>query len=170
MDSLQQIIDRLIAKCIVTHDEFKGITFYQHKAIGKYYPNRKTIYAECNSNGFYYLRSNYYSTDWIFHESVQVKIGDDVITSDVVPTFDDMNHQDNDASGVWENVTYGDLGQAIIARIAAQPTKRILVRFQGRHYHEDVELSPRDKTAIKDIYDLARSLGEMRYYQSDLAL
>src|SRR5690606_31541172 len=86
MDSLQQIIDRLIAKFIATHDEFKHFTLYQQKAISNDYPNPTTIYAECNSNRFYYLRRNYNSSDWIVHGSVQVKIGDDVITADVVPS------------------------------------------------------------------------------------
>lgn len=170
MDSIQRVINRLVSRCLVTHDEFKDVTFYKHKTVGKYYPNRKTIYAECNSEGYFYLRSNYHANDWIFHESVQVKIGDDVLTSGVVPSYDENNRQDNDAGSVWENVTYGDLGKAIITRIAAKPEARVVVRFQGRQYHDDVTLSAADKNAIKEVYDLARSIGEMRYYESNLEL
>lgn len=167
IDSLNTTIKRIANKCIVSFDEFKNITFYQHKSTGKNWPNRKTIYAECNSKGFYYLRSNYYSDDWLFHSRIQVKIGDQVIESEDIPSYSEGSRTENEGGNIWENVTYHELGQAIVAAIAKDPGQRVVVRFIGREYHHDETLTASSKNAIKDIYDLARTIGELEYYQTE---
>jgi hypothetical protein len=134
-------------------DEFENIGFYTHKRWGNFRINRTTLKAGVNSSGYYWLRSNYYASDWIFHTSITVLIGEKTIKSKKVPTYSDEHITENEGGYIWEIVTYGNSN--ILREIATNVDKTIKVRFNGNQYHKDITLSQGDKNALKDCYDLS---------------
>ena len=107
VDAHQQF-NKLKKKFIYEKDEFRDIGFYTHRNWGKYRPNRKTLTTGLNSHGYVYLVSRYYADDWLFHTKINVKIGDKVLSSPTVETFDDNHVTDNEGGKIWERVTYPD--------------------------------------------------------------
>jgi hypothetical protein len=144
-------------------DEFKDVGFYIHKSqtVDNSY-NRKCLITHINSNGYIYLEDQYYADDWIFHTSIQVKIGDKIYNSSVVETYSDHNKTQNSGGSVWENITYtDDQDEKIIKAIADNADKEIKVRFNGKQYYSDFTLSKKDKQAIKDGYELSELIKKV---------
>ena len=148
-------VDKLKAKFFYEEDEFNNIGFYTHKTWGKYWPIRKTLTIGVNSKGYYYLKSNYYSSDWLFHEKIKVKIGENQYESHKVPRHDKNNKTDVAGGNIYEVITYNE-EKEIIKAIAENVNEKITVRFIGTEFYDDVVLSAKDKNAIKDAYNLAR--------------
>lgn len=139
-----------------SQDEMSGHGWYDHKVWGKGYPPKTTLTCTVFESGRISLSSFYKSDDWLFHESISVKAGDEKIDSGVVQSFEDSNRRDHSGGTVWENVTYSDEREnGIIALIANNVDKKILVRFHGDKYYDDITLSKTDKQAIADSYRLA---------------
>lgn len=134
-------------------DEFNNVEWFTHKnQVGLCC--RNYLMAHVNLNGFMYLEDQYYSSDWIFHTSIQVKIGNKVYNSYTVETYSKNNRTDNSGGSVWENIDYIDGDNGIIKAIADNYDKEIKVRFNGREYYHDFTLPKSDKEAIKDSYRL----------------
>ncbi len=148
---------QLKSKFIIKEDEFKDITFYTHKTFGKYWPHRKTLTAGANSTGYAYLRSNYFSNDWLFHTYVSIKAGEAKFSTVPVPSFDNNNIRDNNTDGIYEVVTYEN-SEPQLEMIYRLNKEKILVRFQGDQFHDDVVLSISDKRALKETWELAQAL------------
>lgn len=139
----------------IIKDEFSGIEHFQHANFGGHWPNRKTIYLRGGSDGSYVLVSNFYGDDWLFHEQIKVKFEDGtILESEKVSTLDEGNRQQNDGGEVWENVIYA-FADEIIKRIANNPKQKVIVRFIGRQYYDEVTLTLTDKTMIAQTYRLA---------------
>jgi hypothetical protein len=144
-------IDSMKKFFIVKSDEFSGGTYYYHKNWGVNWPNRTTIYCYINNSGYIYLISNYFSTDWLFHTSITVLVDSKKFYSEEVETFKDANKTEVGYGCLWENVTY--LSDDIIKAIASSTDKKIKVRFNGKQYYKDIELSDRDKKAFKQCWE-----------------
>jgi ATP-dependent Clp protease ATP-binding subunit ClpA len=163
---LENKIATLKKNFVVQKDEFNDTEFYTHKNIGNNYPNFKTIYATLNNDGFIYLRSNYYADDWIGHERVSVKIGDKAKTNtESVPSYHKNNRTDNNSRNVWENVSY-EQGQHIIEAVwRAKPSEKILVRFHGRKFYDDITLGPKSREALIQSYELSSAIKDLRLFE-----
>jgi len=146
-------------------DEFTGGGWYKHKLwdINKIL-HKTLLTANVNQDGYAYLVSNYYGDDWIFHESITVKIDDRVIDSDVVPTYEKNNVHENTGGSVWETIHFTEeRDNRILSSIGANPEKTIKVRLNGRNYHKDYALSKNDKQAIADcafLSELIKSVND----------
>ncbi|KGO88395.1 hypothetical protein Q765_00315 [Flavobacterium rivuli WB 3.3-2 = DSM 21788] len=155
-----KIIDSLKSKFHIKKDEFDKSVWINHKAFGtKYWPNRCTLAVYIREDGSYYTQSNYYGEDWVFHTNVQVKLGDEVFTSETIPTYSKNNIKDNDGGQVWEVVQYTentpDIAQAISYYDGKGPVK---IRFNGRQSSHDVVLSKSDRKAITESIMFAEAL------------
>lgn len=155
-------LPKMEKKFLKKTDEFNGNTWYTHKTWGKYYPNRKTLVAKVNSNGFIYLKSNYYSSDWLFHTSIKVKIGNKKYKTLDVPRYSENNDTDNSGGDIWESVSYLESDNGIIKAIAENVNSKVLVRFNGSKHYDESTLSTRDKNAIKDCYELSNLLKSVQ--------
>jgi hypothetical protein len=143
-------------------DKFNDVVFYSHKRWGSYWPKRKTLTSGVNSSGYAWLRSNYYNNDWLFHESFSIMIGDIRFDSSVVNSYDEDNITDVSGGGIYEVVTYPPYEAAeFLERISKNLDKKIVVRFNGRQYIDDITLSRGDKVALKECYELSQLLGGM---------
>lgn len=161
--TLEAKVSQLKKNFYVNKDEFNDIEFYTHKVFGENWQTYKTLTTGLNSNGYIYLRSNYHDDDWIFHENVTVKIGEGAgLYTEKVPSYHKNNRTDNNGDGVYENVTY-EQGSHIIESIAnADPSQKILVRFHGRQYYDDVTLGAKTKKAFEESYELSKAILELK--------
>lgn len=162
-DSIQKAnylrtIDKLKAKFKYKKDEFKDIGFYTHKTWGEYYQQRKTLTSGVSSEGYVWLRSNYFSSDWLFHDHIFVLIDGEKYTSEIIPSYEKNNVTEVGGSGqIYEVVTYSN-NLDIIRAIATNVDKTIKVRFEGPQHYDDITLQSRDKKAISDCYNLAKAI------------
>lgn len=159
-DSISNALSAIKKKFIYKHDEFKDVGWYTHKfhTVDNTW-NRKCLRLHVKSDGYAYLEDQYYSTAWIFHTNIEVKVGDSIYRSEIIPTYSDNNKTENSGGSIWENINYTD-GQdnGIIKAIAAGGNKPVKVRFVGKQYYSDIVLSDRDKQAIRDGYQLSELL------------
>ena len=159
---LEHKIKALKTKFIISKDEISGIEFYTHRAFGKYWPNRKTLKAVFNSDGYGYLESVYHADDWLFHTKIVVKFSDGaVLETQPVESFDKKNKTDNDGGNIWEVISYED-GLPIVSKIAADPTSKVYVRFIGRQHYDDTYLHQADKNALKDTWQLMEYMALLK--------
>ena len=159
---LKKEFEKLKNKFTYKYDDFKGGGFYTHKTFGKYKPRRKTLTSGVNSEGYYWLRSNYYSNDWLFHHTIQVLIGEMKYTSEKVESYENNNIHDNSGGKVYEQITFNDI--SILKQIAQNTDQKIKIRFIGDKYHDDATLSSKDKQALKDCYELGEIIKKMNRY------
>lgn len=154
-------IKKLTPKFIKKVDEFRDITFYTHRTFGSYYPNRKTLCGEVNSNGDFNLKSNYYSEDWLFHTKFILLVNGEKAESATVETFSENNRTDNSGGEIWENVYYGTQNdssvQDILILLDTNKGKTAKIRFIGREHYDDAILRQSDVTAILESYYLAKA-------------
>lgn len=157
LEKSKQELEVLKKKFDFNNDEFKKVGWYVHKDQKSY--TRDMLKMNIMNDGYYYMESQYHASDWMFHQKVQVKIGDKVYESETVPTTSKNNITDATGEGIYENVSYlagGDNG--IIEAIAKSGDQEILVRFEGRESVHDFTLNPKDKQAIIDGYRLSELL------------
>jgi hypothetical protein len=155
--------DALKKNFMFKEDEFKKVGWYIHKnQTTENSWSRKFLKAHISSTGYIYLEDQYYASDWIFHTSISVKIGDKIYESSTVETFDENNKTENSGGSVWENINYlGEQDKQIIVAIAGNTEKEIKVRFNGKQYTSDFVLSKKDKEAIKEGYELAELIQKV---------
>lgn len=95
--------------------------------------------------------SNFYSSDWIFHTYVKIKIGD--ITKQTSPVKGKTEVLDG--GNIVETNYYSLATDLVILKwIADNYTKEITVRFYGKDYYDDITIPMTEKLAIKETYDL----------------
>ncbi|GLB51722.1 hypothetical protein NBRC110019_07610 [Neptunitalea chrysea] len=154
-----RIVDSLKKDFLFEEDEFNDQVWINHKRFGKYWPNRNALVVYIRKDGSYYLQSNYHGSDWVFHQNIKVKLGNDVITSENINTFDKRHKTDLSGGDVWEVNQYTnnspDVAKAIAHYTGKEPVK---VRFQGEQNIEDFTLSSRDKKAIEESIIFAEAL------------
>lgn len=156
-DSLKTVYSKLIKGFTAIRDEFNETEIYRSKRIEERYVNRKTIYALCNSSGELALVSNYFDADWLFHDRVKVKIGDDIFETQSISLSEKGSTQYNEDGNVWENIVYTS-NDEIIKTIADDPSKKVLVRFEGKQFYNNSEVSLNDKKSIRETYLLAKCI------------
>lgn len=143
------IVKSLKSKFVKKEDEFNKSIFFYHKDIySKYFLNRNTIYACIREDGTYYLVSNYYGEDWVFHQSIQVKIDDLVLSTEELPYNSDASFRDNKGGVVWEVNNYVKNNNILKQIHDYGKESTVKIRFQGRQRYHDATLSTKDKNAI----------------------
>lgn len=163
-NDIKRDIDSMLHDFIKEDDEFQKITFYTHKIFGKNWNNRNTIRVVVRGNGSYYMESNYYGKDWLFHNQIIILINGSTISSPQIMLTDKAHKTDNTAYEVWEVNDYNN-DNAILGNIAALKNKEIKVRFVGQQNDVDATLSKADKDAIAESYDLATDLGVLHKFR-----
>ena len=156
IEYLVKNISKIKSKFNYTEDKANNVGFYNHKLWGSSWVNKNTLTSGVNSTGYIWLRSNYFSRDWLFHTSVEVFIDDKKYTSKVVTTYNKDYSTHEVGSKKWEVITYGN--SEIIELIAKNYDKEIKVTFVGRNANEELILNTKDKQAIKDCYELSKYL------------
>ena len=143
----------------VDSDEFKKTSFYYHPLTPKYI-NIDWIYPYIGKNGrdiYLRLKLQYEDDDWLFINKVQF-----LIDGEVIDFADGSFERDNDGGRIWE---WGDLPVRsstinILSRIA--DSKSTKVRYTGSQYHNDREITSREKKVIKETLAVYNKSKEYR--------
>ena len=93
-------LNSIIANFEINKDDFKKITWYKHKHFSSKKYNETYLQTPVNNKGYIYLVSCYYGEDWLFHEKLLIKIGENVFESPRVPTYSENHHTEIGSSGV----------------------------------------------------------------------
>ena len=101
------------------------------------------------------IQANYTGDDWLFWEKLTINIDGENTYKNA--NYSDIN-RDNDYGDVWETYDYNatDLDVELLRKIVQ--SKKTIVRFEGKHYYKDVEVTAADKQGIKQMltaYDIA---------------
>lgn len=136
------------------HDDFRNITWYQHKSTPQY-SNTETYVlpyiAERGEDRTLYLRMNYAGRNWVFFETVYFLLDDLPVTR----TFNYYDvHRDSAGGMVGEYVdldcNFNDI-KLIESMILAKETK---VRFEGDDSYSDITITAEDKQHMQEVLDL----------------
>lgn len=115
--------------------------------------------APLTDQGRVYLRSNLARKGWIFHERLIVRVGDQVLQTETVPSFDPSNERDNGSDFIFETIHFTQNRDAgVLAAIASNADKVIRVRFEGDQRSYDVVLTNANKRVIRDAVELGGAL------------
>lgn len=158
-EELSQRIKKVATNFKLEQDEFSDNGWYTHKVWQQGYPSKNGLSCFVNTKGFIYLVSHYYGDDWIFQEKSIVKIGDQIMETQNVPSYDDNNKKDNSGGSVWETLNYMQ-SEDILKAISHAGDKPIKVRLEGRQNIKDFTLSKIDQRAIADSYKLAQLIQQ----------
>jgi hypothetical protein len=105
------------------------------------------------------IQSVYIGSDWIFHEAMAVRVGERILESVKVPSYDPDNDSKAGGSLVVEAVAYRDgRDRGIFDAIATAGDAPVRVRLIGRQRQRDFVLTPGDRAAIRDVSELATLL------------
>ena len=150
--------DILALKDKFIFDEEAG--YYYHKHWNKSWPKRRTLTADVNKTGYYYLCSNLYGNKRINHDKIEVKFGEEKLVSDKIDRKNASEHQTQKTDkGVFEvnyYTNYRDKG--IFDRIGkSESADGITVRFVAAGYtsYVDEPLAKSDFEALKECYQLS---------------
>jgi len=137
---------------------------------------RKRIEPVVTSTGTIFLRSVYRDRDWIYHDHVEVRIGDEVLrTATVAPTSQNMSRRNVQRTGsnvgrgrngrnqrddfVDEKVSYRGADEAEIVRaIAEAGAVSVTMQLAGGPRTFEKTLSDDEKRLFAEAYELARLL------------
>ena len=143
----------MVSPDFVRHtDKFSDYVWYEQKTQTSV--TRSMLKVMLDEDGTKRLISQYYGNDWIFHNQVQVKIGDVVYT-----TGTGSPNRSAGSDGVYESNLY-DNDEGIIDAIAKSGDTPVYVRLVGKTDH-DFTLSKNDKFAILESDTLSGILALM---------
>ena len=154
MSFTKEDIDALKDKFIF--DEASG--YYYHKHWNRNFPTRRTLTADVNKSGYYYLCSNMYGNKRINHRKVTLKMGDEKLTSATIDLRNKKEHRKQAGEGrnkfeVNYYTNYRDNG--IFDAIGKNPGP-FEVSFIGTESFTQFEkLTSLDVQALKDCHQLS---------------
>jgi hypothetical protein len=135
-------------------DDMQGYQYYNPISSPKY----------VNRNGFYpfikmtkdsslsmWLRIQYYADDWLFIQKYVIKADTTVFT--LYPNRA-MNTDVGDGGMIWEYTTIPATGETLDMLKAVAKCKKAKIRFVGRQYHKEKDITQEQKQAITDVIDL----------------
>lgn len=151
-------IDKMDDKKIYIHKQLINEEYLKYD-LGYFLDNkRKAILTKVVvSNGIpkIYFYSNYFSSDWLFHKNMKIKIGDATKQTSSVKGLTEVL----DGGNVMERNTYNSSNDlAILKWIAENSSEEIMVRLYGKDYYDDFTIPMNEKMAIKETYDLYKLL------------
>lgn len=148
----------------VSTDAIHGTQWYTHREQTTDNSwNRSYVGIVVRADGMWYLESHYTGNDWVFHERIDARIGDEVLSTEAVPGYDDSNSRHNSGDRVWETIAFTrGRDRGLAERIAStSDSTPIVIRFSGSGGARDIRLSGRDRRAIREAIELARALGHV---------
>lgn len=150
-EAIKELKDKFI------FDEEAG--YYYHKHWNKSWPKRRTLTADVNKTGYYYLCSNFYGNKGIKHSQVMVKFGEEKISTEKMDLKNETDHRvENTGDGNVFEVNYytNYRDNKIFETIGkSESGKDILVRFVGATSYTEEALPQSDYEALKDCYNLS---------------
>ena len=164
-DYLVNQSNTVLKKFRARRDKINDITYYYSSAYPEYCNIRSYVlpYLGVHDDGYPYLclKYNYTGDNWIFID--EIIIATDYNKFNKQFSFFDIT-RDNDTD-VWEYYNTADLSDVDIEMLREMAeSSKVIVRFEGKDYYTDYELSYDDKVAIQQILDAYDTLKEAYNY------
>lgn len=140
-------------------DEMREIDWFYDKSTPRT-NNTRNVHAyigKKGSNVWLRFKMSYNANDWLFVESVAFKVdGEDFSLN--YGLFDDWD-RDNSGGGIWEwkDVSMNRRTWDLIRKIA--DSEKTMMRYNGRQYYADREVSSQEKQALKNIILAYEAMG-----------
>jgi len=148
----------VLAKMRVKTDDIKKVSFYSDKTT----PER----ADTNNINLYIIKSlesdskvlklriQYEGDNWLFIQKYTIK-ADDKILEIIPPEVERDNY-----ANVWEWSDFAPSDEQINHLIAVVNSKEAKIRYEGPTYQKDRIITQAEKTAIKNVLEAYKALGE----------
>jgi hypothetical protein len=149
----EKALNELLKSFNSTKDISNNIVWYSHKNI----PAAETnLHAEVNGTDNYcYLISMYCGKSPLSHDSVQVKYGEDFVSTKKISPPDRRNRKSNFKDLLFETIHFTEgTDNNIPELIALNYDKKIIVKLIGQKQNHEYILSNKLKRSIKDAYEL----------------
>lgn len=131
------------------HNEFDGQTWYEHPNVPRYTDTRNYLevyLGEKDNRAWLRMRLNYTSDSWLFISSASANIDGEMVRF----PMSDWDRDNDTEIWEWADVMLTDDLRDIALRIAN--SKKTIIRFVGRQYHDDWTVPSKDKQAILDMF------------------
>lgn len=154
--SLASKAEQLKKKMRKEVDDMRGITFYYDPASAKF-DNRNDFgcYLGQGKEGIWLrFRAQYYGNDWLFVQKLMVKA--DTSVFELFPTAE--IRKGNGAGDIWEVWDEQTNASNMEVLKAVAESKDAKVRFVGREYHDERKITPAQKQAIRNVFELYEAM------------
>jgi hypothetical protein len=134
-------------------DEFKGTTFYEDPRIPNFV-NTNFIFpyiGEKENEFWLRLKFQYASEDWLF-----IQKGIFLIDGEQFVVTGNWERDNNAEIWEWLDIIVGESEEKILEKIANSKSAKI--RYEGMQYHDDREITNKEKNIIKKTLELYKSL------------
>lgn len=128
--------------------------WYYHNHWNQRAPKRRTLTADVNKSGYYYLSSIFYANDGIKHTQVQATIGEEKIKTEAIAQSENENTTMKADDRTFEIINYTNYRDNKMLEAIANAEEEISIRFIGPDSYSDAELPASDQRALKDCYQL----------------
>lgn len=140
-------------KAKFTFNEEAG--WYYHNHWNQRAPKRRTLTADVNKTGYYFIASVFYANDGINHTQVETTIGEQKIKTEAIPQSANENTSMESEDRIFEIINYTNYRDNGLLEAIANAEEEISVRFIGPDSYSDAELPASDQRALKDCYQLS---------------
>lgn len=161
-DEMAKILDNFYIE-----DKHADPPVFAHKRQSAYSASERShLRSYTDINGIFYLSSNYTGEGRIYHNGVQVKIGENIVVTDTIAKGA-YRHTFEHNGRTWEIVKYKHGSDNGVANFIANNTReRIEVTFcglspSGKNTRYKIIMTDTDKNAIRDTYHLSKILYDI---------
>lgn len=149
--SISPETEELLKNLKVEKDEFKQLSFYEHKKQPKGWCNDVSIYiVREGAEMFGRLKIKYNAEDWLFVENVQF-LCDDVPVTYIPATSWEHDNSGGEVFEYNDAVITNDIKPIIESIINA---KKVKIRCNGDQYYDDRTMSEGEKNRLKEMYEI----------------
>lgn len=133
-------------------DEVENVTWYEHRNTPEFVSSRSNmwLYFGKTKTGVTPLRLKitYVSDDWLFIEKYIFKVNGETYTIDT--DFGDVK-RDNEGGKIWEWYDQPVSGENLGMIQEIIKSDRAILRYDGQQYHDDRDITSKEKQAMKDV-------------------
>jgi len=144
-----------------TYDDVEGISWYRDRTSPRY-NNYNGFFAyigkrDGSHNPWLRLRIQYAADDWLFIEQYIIKV--DGVTYTINEQEYGEIETDNGSGGIWEWLDRSVSNKELEIIKAVANGKKVKIRFVGKQYRKDKNITSKQKLALRNVLDAYEALG-----------
>ncbi len=129
--------------------------WYYHNHWNQQAPKRRTLTADVNKTGYFYLTSVFYAGNPIKHTYIEATIGEEKMKSEKIAQSENENNTMKSDDRVFEIINYTNYRDNGILEAIAKSEGPVNIRYWGPDSYSDAELPASDKRALVDCFQLS---------------
>lgn len=147
------------ASLVISKDEVESISWYTHKNSPKSDASKALFiyFGRKNNNVSLRLKITFTADDWLFIKGYIFNI--DGVNYPLPISFFRDRKSDNSGGKIWEWVDLSVDAQAYAVLTKIAESKRTILRYEGKQYYSDRDVSNSEKQAISEVLIAYHALG-----------